>query len=177
MANKPPYNPKNSPNEYKGYLTLRDCLKYSVNVAAVKIEDMITLKTGASYGEKFGLQLDEDDKGSIAAMSLGQLDGGKYVGTNPLTMAAAYGVFGNNGMRTAPRLYTKVVDREGKVLLQTKYDPKPVLSPQSAYIMYDLLSRTCKSMVVLELMLLLVKCLLEVKLVLLLKRKIYGLLA
>ena len=54
-------------------------------------------------------------------------------------MAAAYGVFGNNGMRTAPRLYTKVVDRNGKVLLQTKYEPKPVLSPQSAYIMYDLL--------------------------------------
>jgi len=54
-------------------------------------------------------------------------------------MAAAYGVFGNNGMRTTPRLYTKVVDRDGKVLLQTKYDSKPVLSPQSAYIMYDLL--------------------------------------
>lgn len=135
----PPFNPRNSPNEYKGYLTLRDCLKYSVNVAAVKIEDMISLKTGASYGEKFGLQLDEEDKRSSAAMALGQLDGGKYVGTNPLTMAAAYGVFGNNGMRTAPRLYTKVVDRSGKVLLQTKYDPKTVLSPQSAYIMYDIL--------------------------------------
>ncbi|MBZ9687588.1 transglycosylase domain-containing protein [Clostridium estertheticum] len=137
--NNPPYNPKNSGNAYRGYLTLRDCLKYSVNVAAVKIEDMITLKTGASYGEKFGLQLDDTDKGSPAAMSLGQLNGGKYLGTNPLTMAAAYGVFGNNGMRTAPRLYTKVVDRDDKILLQTKYDPKPVLSPQSAYIMYDLL--------------------------------------
>ncbi|MBU3145005.1 transglycosylase domain-containing protein [Clostridium sp. CF012] len=137
--NNPPYNPKNSGNTYKGYLTLRDCLKYSVNVAAVKIEDMITLKTGASYGEKFGLQLDDTDKGSSAAMALGQLNGGKYLGTNPLTMATAYGVFGNNGMRTDPRLYTKVVDRDGKVLLQTKYDPKPVLSPQSAYIMYDLL--------------------------------------
>ena len=138
-GNGPSYNPTNSPNEYKGYLTLRDCLKYSVNIAAVKIEEMITLKTGASYGEKFGLQLDDVDKASPAAMSLGQLDGGKYVGTNPLTMAAAYGVFGNNGMRTAPRLYTKVVDRDGKTVLQTKYDPKSVLSPQSAFIMYDLL--------------------------------------
>ena len=133
------YNPKNSPNEYKGYLTLRDCLKHSVNVAAVKIEDMISLKTGVSYGEKFGLQLDDADKKSLAAMALGQLDGGTYAGTNPITMAAAYGVFGNNGMRTQPRLYTKVVDRNDKVLITTKYDPKPVLSPQSAYIMYDLL--------------------------------------
>ena len=137
---QPPYNPKNSPDEYKGYLTLRDCLKYSVNVAAVKLEDMVSLKTGAAYGEKFGLQIDKTDKGSMAAMALGQLDGGEYEGTNPLTMAAAYGVFGNNGMRTTPRLYTKVVDRTGKVLLETKFQTKPVLSAQSAYLMYDLLS-------------------------------------
>lgn len=135
----PPYNPRNSPLGYKGYLPLRDCLKYSVNVAAVKIEDMIGLKTGVSYGEKFGLQLDDQDKNSISAMALGQLDGGTYKGTNPLTMSAAYGVFGNNGLRTTPRLYTKVVDRSGKVLLETKLETKPVLSPQSAYIIYDLL--------------------------------------
>ena len=133
------YNPKNSPNIYKGYTTLRDNLKFSVNVAAVKLVDMIDIKTSGSYGKKFGLQLDDKDTGSISAMALGQLDGGAYFGTNPLTMAAAYGVFGNNGMRTAPRLYTEVTDNSGKALLQTKYDPKPVLSPQSAYIMYDLL--------------------------------------
>jgi penicillin-binding protein 1A len=139
-ANNPPYNPTNLPLGYNGYLTLRDCLKHSINVAAVKIVDMISLKTSASYGEKFGLQLDKTDKGSIAALSLGQLDGGEIEGTNPLTMATAYGVFGNNGMRTAPRLYTKVLDRTGKVLLETKFQTKPVLSPQSAYIMYDLLA-------------------------------------
>ena len=133
------YNPKNSPDIYRGYLPLRDCLKYSVNVAAVKIENMIGLNTGASYGEKFGLQLDNSDKTSLSAMALGQLDGGDYKGTNPLTMAAAYGVFGNNGNRTTPRLYTKVVDRTGKVLLETKQETTPVLSAQSAYIMYDLL--------------------------------------
>jgi penicillin-binding protein 1A len=137
---KTPYNPTNLPLGYKGYLTLRDCLKHSINVAAVKIVDMISLKTSASYGEKFGLQLDKDDKISPAAMALGQLDGGSYAGTNPLTMATAYGVFGNNGLRTNPRLYTKVVDRTGKVILETKFKTTPVLSPQSAYLMYDLLS-------------------------------------
>lgn len=134
-----PWNPTNSPNKYKGYTTLRDNLKFSVNVAAVKIVDMIDIKTSVSYGKKFGLQLDDEDTKFFPAMALGQLDGGAYGGTNPLTMASAYGVFGNNGMLTAPRLYTEVIDSSGKVLLQTKYDPKPVLSPQSAYIMYDLL--------------------------------------
>jgi len=129
------YNPKNSPDIYRGYLTLRDCLKHSVNVAAVKIENMIGLNTGFSYGERFGLQLEGTDKTSLSAMSLGELT----AGTNPLTMADAYGVFGNSGNRTTPRLYTKVVDRTGKVLLETKLETTPVLTPQSAYIMYDLL--------------------------------------
>jgi len=129
------YNPKNSPDIYRGYLTLRDCLKYSVNVSAVKIENMIGINTGFSYGEKFGLQLEGTDKTSLSAMSLGELTSG----TNPLTMADAYGVFGNSGNRTTPRLYTKVVDRTGKVLLETKLETTPVLTPQSAYIMYDLL--------------------------------------
>ena len=133
------YNPQNSPNIYRGYLTLRDCLKYSVNIAAVKIETMIGIKTGVSYGEKFGLQLDNTDKDKMSAMALGQLDGGGYIGTNPLTMADAYGVFGNSGERSTVRLYTKVIDRTGKVLLETKTETTPVLSPQSAYIMYDLL--------------------------------------
>ncbi|MGK0467775.1 transglycosylase domain-containing protein [Clostridium sp.] len=133
------YNPTNSPNINRGYTTLRDNLKFSINVAAVKLVDKIDIKTSVSYGKKFGLQLDDADTGSISAMALGQLDGGKYVGTNPLTMASAYGVFGNNGMRNAPRLYTEVIDSSGKVLLQTKYNPKPVISAQSAYIMYDLL--------------------------------------
>jgi len=132
---EPGYNPKNSPDQYYGYLTLRECLMHSVNIAAVKIENMISLKTGASYGEKFGLKLNSTDKESLSAMALGELNSG----TNPFTMAAAYGVFGNNGNCTTPRLYTKVVDRTGKVLLETKIETKHVLSSQSAYIMYDLL--------------------------------------
>ncbi|MBW9152707.1 transglycosylase domain-containing protein [Clostridium estertheticum] len=131
----PGYNPNNDDYKYKGYLTLRDSLMFSDNVAAVKFENMIGIKTGVSYGEKFGLNLDSVDANSPAAMALGELNSG----TNPLTMAAAYGVFGNSGNRTTPRLYTKVTDRTGKVLLDTKPVATPVLSPQSAYIMYDLL--------------------------------------
>jgi penicillin-binding protein 1A len=133
------YNPRNAPNRYEGYLPMRQGLKYSKNVVAIKVLDTIGLQTGASYGEKFGLQLDSRDKQSIAALALGQLDSGDYLGTNPLTLAAAYGTFGNNGMLTEPRLYTKVLDRNGKILLQTKPEGRQVISPQTAYIMYDLL--------------------------------------
>lgn len=131
-----PYNPTNYESEgFSGYVTLRDALARSINLVAIKLENQIGLKTGAQYGQKYGLTLDNVDKSSIAALSLGEL----HHGANTLNMAAAYGVFGNQGQYTAPRLYTKVVDRSGNVILQTKAVNSAVLSAQSAYIMYDLL--------------------------------------
>jgi len=130
-----PYNPKNDDLTYSGLNTLRSAITHSINVVAVKLEDQIGLKTGISYGEKFGLTLDSDDKTSMAAIALGQL----HNGTNTLTMAAAYGVFGNSGTYAYPILYSKIVDKTGNVILENKLNTKQVLSAQSAYIMYDLL--------------------------------------
>lgn len=134
-SNGEPYTPKDDDTNYMGNITLRTALTHSRNLSAVKIEDKLGLSTGIDYAQKFGLTLDEHDKTSIAALSLGQL----HHGANPLTMAAAYGVFGNNGTYTSPKLYTKVVDRSGKVILQNETSTTKVLSSQSAYIMYDLL--------------------------------------
>ncbi|WP_050606740.1 transglycosylase domain-containing protein [Clostridium niameyense] len=130
-----PYNPKNSPNIYRGYVTLREALMNSINVVAVKLVDMMHLETSISYAEKFGIPLDNHDKSSIASLSLGEL----HKGTNPLIMAQAYGTFGNNGNCTYAKLYRKVVDRNGNILLDNKTQSKQVLSAQAAFITYDML--------------------------------------
>lgn len=131
-----PYNPRNYETGYfSGDVTIREAIKKSINLVAIKLEDKIGLKTGAAYGEKYGLPLVNQDKQSISALSLGQLT----YGSNTLTMAAAYGVFGNNGVYTEPRLYRKVVDKRGITILETKPNTRKVLTPQSAYIMFDLL--------------------------------------
>lgn len=129
------YDPKNSPNVYRGYVTLREAIKHSINVVAVKQEFNMNIKTGISYGEKFGVNFTTDDKSAIAAIALGE----SYGYNSPLTMAAAYGAFGNSGVYTKPRLYTKVVDRNGLTILESKVETNKVLTPQSAYIMYDML--------------------------------------
>ncbi|MHC6180684.1 transglycosylase domain-containing protein [Clostridium sp. JNZ X4-2] len=133
-TNGEPYQPKDD-TSIGGNMTLRTAITHSINLVAVKLEDKLGLKTGADYAEKFGITLDEDDRSSIAALSLGEL----HHGVNTLIMSAAYGVFGNSGIYTSPRLYTKVEDRNGKILLDNSTRTKKVLSPQSAYIMYDML--------------------------------------
>ncbi|MBP1743658.1 MAG: multimodular transpeptidase-transglycosylase [Firmicutes bacterium] len=130
-----PYDPKNDNLTYSGMNTLRSAIMKSINLVAVKLEHTMGLKTGISYGEKYGLTFDEHDKTSIAALALGQL----HHGTNPLKMAAAYGVFGNEGNYTQPILYTKVMDNTGTVILESEKTTREVISADSAFVMYDLL--------------------------------------
>lgn len=132
-TNGVPYDPSDD-NEPRGPITIRSAIVTSQNLVAVKLEDQIGVATGYAYAQKFGLSVTNADK-NIATMALGQFHGGE----TPLLMAAAYGVFGNSGMYATPRLYTKVVDKTGKVLLETKYTTKKTLDPSSAYVMYDLL--------------------------------------
>lgn len=134
-VNGKPYDPQNYDSEgFRGYLTLREALRRSINLVAIKLEYEIGLKTGLSYAEKFGIKINKTDSTSISALSLGQFEG-----TTPLAMAAAFGTFGNSGMYTDAVLYTKVMDKSGKVLLETKPVTRKVLTPQSSYLMYDLL--------------------------------------
>ncbi|WP_368489991.1 transglycosylase domain-containing protein [Clostridium sp. BJN0013] len=133
-SNGEPYQPKDD-DYIGGNMTLRTALMHSINLVAVKLEDKLGLEIASEYAEKFGITLDEHDRASIAALSLGEL----HHGTNTLTMAAAYGVFGNYGTYTSPKLYTKVEDRNQKILLQNKTETKTVLSSQTAYILYDML--------------------------------------
>lgn len=137
-----PYNPRNYDTDgFSGDVTVRNAIKRSINLVAIKIEDKIGLDTGKAYAKKFGITniLEKPNAAGqydgIAAMALGELTNG----TNPLTMTAAYGVFGNNGLLTEPRLYRKVIDKTGKTILETKVNTSKVLSEQSSYIMYDLL--------------------------------------
>ncbi|MGL5086751.1 MAG: transglycosylase domain-containing protein, partial [Clostridium sp.] len=132
---------KNWDNKREGFISSRDAIRYSKNVVSVITADKIGLKTALSYGEKLGIKYNSISASSISALALGEqnndpddLDGG-----NTLALASAYGTFGNNGNRSEPVFYTKVEDSTGKVLLESSSYQTPVFSPQTAYIMYDIL--------------------------------------
>lgn len=145
IANK--YDPgwentlSNHDDKLEGFISPRDAITWSKNIASVITEDKIGLKTGVAYGEKLGIKYNDVSESSMSSVALGEhnnnpldLDGG-----NPLILASAFGSFGNSGNRSEPVFYTKVEDSTGKVLLEGKSEQIPVFSPQTAYIMYDIL--------------------------------------
>lgn len=135
------YNPKNSPDVYRGLIPLRDSLKWSSNVGATLTELKVGLETGVAYGEEFGLKFNDASKNSLPALALGQFDNNPndLDGGNPFIVASAISTFGNGGVYVEPRLYTKVTDQDGNIILESKEETKQIISPQAAYIVYDMM--------------------------------------
>ncbi|MGM9973542.1 MAG: transglycosylase domain-containing protein, partial [Clostridiaceae bacterium] len=124
---------KNSPNVYSGYINMRDAVRRSVNIYAIKMVEKIGKPISAAYAEKFGINMGGEE--FLAPLGLGEFK----TGTTTYQMAAAYGPFGNSGIYNDPILFTKVEDKNGNVILESSLTQREVLSPQAAFITYDLL--------------------------------------
>ncbi|GKX65999.1 transglycosylase domain-containing protein [Inconstantimicrobium mannanitabidum] len=133
--------PMNQDRQYRGTVTIREAIRQSLNVVAIKVEEKIGVDTGLAYGQKFGMKYNAQSKSSIASIALGQFnnDPSDRDGANTTTMAAAFGTFGNSGNYTEPILYTTVEDANHNVILQKAPAKRRVVSTEAAYIMYDLL--------------------------------------
>ncbi len=134
------WNLQNDDHTFAGNVTLRDGLRQSKNIVAAKVLNTIGTKVSHSYGEKFGLVYNNSSKSQVATLALGQFDGNGD-GGNTFITSSAFGVFGNEGIYTEPKLYCKVVDASGNVLLDSEANikTKEIFSKQTAWLMYDLL--------------------------------------
>lgn len=61
--------------------------------------------------------------------------GGFTYGVSPLQLSSGYSAFANNGMYTKPRFYTKVLDRDGNVLIENNVDSRQVYKQYTAKVM------------------------------------------
>jgi len=133
------YSPKNYDNQYRGLITMREAVRWSVNIPAVKLLDTIGVETGYNFAKNLGLPLEPTDKGLSLAL------GGLTKGVSPLDMAAAYGTFANKGIWIQPHTITKITDHEGNTLFEVKPEQKAVMSEQNAYIMTNILETVVNS--------------------------------
>lgn len=140
------FQPQNDQLTYYGSITLQSALARSLNTIALDTVDKLGITTSVAYGEAFGFKYNNVSKSSIAAIALGQFnnDPEDLDGANPLMVAEAYGVFGNDGVRTESILYTKVLDRNGQVLLQKTPETQKVISNKTAYDMFKMMEATLK---------------------------------
>jgi penicillin-binding protein 1A len=127
---QPPWQPKNYSGRYSGPVTLYDALRSSINVVAVKVCETITPKIVAEYARKMGIT---SPLVELLPLALGASE------VTLLELTQAYSAFPNQGAWAWPLFIDRVEDRQGKVILHLNPHLTQAISPQTAYIMVDML--------------------------------------
>lgn len=128
------YDPKNS-SGYKGLINVRKAIEVSSNVVEVKIMSELGPENSIKFLEQLGLNHLDDKEDNGLALVLG----GLTHGATPLEMAGAYATIANGGEYITPTFYSKLVDSQGKTVLQPKQEKRRVMSEGTAYITKSIL--------------------------------------
>lgn len=130
--------PTNYDRQYRGPVTFRNALKGSLNVPAVTILKAIGVDTGKRYLKNMGIDWTKDEVGLAAAV------GAPQHGVSPLQMAQAYATFPNNGVYRPAYAFTKVVDKDGNVILENTPEEQRIFKPETAFIMNTMLEENLR---------------------------------
>ena len=139
------WSPKNSGGKFLGKMTARDAVERSQNIPAVKVMRELSPEKSFNFlTKKLGfttLVEDETRNGKVVGdKNLSTALGGVTDGVTVEEMTAAYATFVNSGMYNKPVTYTKVIDANGKVILENKVQNKKAMSEETSYIMANMLT-------------------------------------
>jgi len=138
-----PYVPRNyNRNEFRGLMTMREAIRLSQNIPAVKLLNAIGVETGVRFAARLGLDtLDLDPSDGKSDLNLSSALGGLTHGVTLLDLAEAYATFANLGVRQEPFAIRRVEDRYGTLVLEPARDREQevVMEPEVAWLMNDLL--------------------------------------
>jgi 1A family penicillin-binding protein len=111
-------------------MTMRAALKSSSNRAAVRMIEDVGINKAVSYAEKIGVP-------GIPRVPSAALGAGEVTLE---TLTSAYAVFATGGVSRHPLYVLRVEDAEGNVLFTAQRDEEEVVSPQTAFLMSEMLA-------------------------------------
>lgn len=129
------WSPRNWNGRFLGPSTVRQGIRDSMNILAIKTFMMVGAESSFKYMESFGLStLVEADKAATTAL------GGLTQGISVLEGTAAYAAIANGGIYNEPQYYTVIYDHDGNVLLDnSKIDTHRVIKETTAYMLTDMM--------------------------------------
>lgn len=129
-----------STKKYDGLCTLRQGIYNSMNIVTVKTFVEVTPQIGYDYLLKLGLtslvdSRTEADGRVVSDINYPMALGGLTDGVSNLELTAAYAAIANGGVYTEPTFYTKILDHDGKILLEGKPKKDQVMKESTAFLL------------------------------------------
>lgn len=127
--------PENYSGTFRGLVAAREALVHSLNIPAVRVFEKLTPQVGTAYAKKFGISTFTEGDTSYLSTALGGLTNG----VTAWDMTQAYSVLANQGIKNELYTVRRIEDRNGKVIYEHDAEPEAVISPQTAYLITDIL--------------------------------------
>lgn len=124
------WKPKNFTDEFKGPMTLREGLRTSTNMIAIKLGMEVGLETVAQTARRMGIRTEVERYESTA---IGAVE------VVPLQMAEAYSAFATLGTKAVPFGISRVESATGEVLWELEPERAEVLDQPVARIMVSMM--------------------------------------
>ena len=124
---------------FLGYQTIRDGIIYSLNIIAVRcLMERLNPHEGRLYAENLGITslLDSDENPALAL-------GGITNGVTNLELTQAFATIANGGQFNKAKFFTKILDQEGNVLIDTTEDqPRQAMKATTAFLLTDAMKQS-----------------------------------
>ena len=124
------YTPNNYGEKFHGQVTVREALTDSLNVATVKVAELVGYTRVTDMAHQFGLDPSIMPTPSVAL--------GAYEMT-PLEVATGYTILANDGVRTEPMFIRNVVNAQGESLEENSIRSRRALDPRVAYLVTNMM--------------------------------------
>jgi penicillin-binding protein 1B len=124
------YTPNNYGERFMGRVTVRDALTNSLNVATVKVAELIGYGRVVQVARQMGLGTNIQPTPAVAL--------GAYEMT-PIDVAAGYTTFATIGTRAEPQFLHSVVNSNGEILEKFTPQTRMALDPRVAFLVDSLL--------------------------------------
>lgn len=125
-----PYTPRNSGTPLPGAITLQKALAYSQNYIAAYLMKQVGPVAVVNEIKKMGIT---SHVPAVPSIALGTFDASIF------DMVGAYGVFANKGIWTQPNFITRIEDKNGVLLYESKPLIKVAMNEEVAYVMTRML--------------------------------------
>ncbi|MBR2903129.1 MAG: transglycosylase domain-containing protein, partial [Clostridia bacterium] len=132
------YSPQNYDRRYHGYVSVREAIKKSYNVPAVKTLNALTVEKAKKYLEKMNLPLGEQDQHLAIAL------GATAEGYPLQRLLSAYATFANGG-NYQKGAFIERIEREGETLYQRERQTTKVFEETTANLITDALKDAAAS--------------------------------
>jgi penicillin-binding protein 1B len=124
------YTPNNFGERFMGRVTTRDALTNSLNVATVKVAELIGYGRVVQIARQMGLG---NNIRATPAVALGAYE------MTPVDVAAGYTTFATLGTRAEPQIIRHIIGAEGDILEQVTPQTRTALDPRVAYLVTSVL--------------------------------------